>query len=226
MWEANYANAFCRLLKPGDTVLDIGANHGFYSLIAASRIAPGGRIHAFEPSRNFYELIRASVSVNGLGEVVSVHNVALGDSEGEVRLTYNPGWSGGANISMTEVPGAESGLDSEAVRCVVLDSYLGDQLPRVDVIKMDIEGAEGIALKGMTQIIDRSPGLRMMMEFCPAMMSRFPCDAEFVVDFLRRREFLAWTIDDEGGLVPARWEALLQDRDAIRNVIVSRRALA
>jgi FkbM family methyltransferase len=226
MWEANYAYAFGRLLKPGDTVLDIGANHGFYALIAASRIAPGGHVYAFEPSRNFYELIRASVAVNGLGDVVSVENVALGDREGEVTLTYQPGWTGGANIGASAPPAAGSGLESEAVRCVVLDSYLGHKLAKVDVIKMDIEGAEGIALKGMSGIVDRSPDLKMMMEFCPAMLSRFHCDATFVVDFLRGRGFFAWTIDDEGGLEPVRWEKLLEDRDAIRNIVVARRAPA
>jgi FkbM family methyltransferase len=230
LWEPNYATAFCNLLKPGDVVLDIGANHGFYSIIAAPRIAPNGHIYAFEPSKNFYDLIKASVSVNGLGDVISVENLALGDADGEVVLQFDPHWSGGGNIGGSRPgdadPAVAAGLESERVKCVALDNYLGDKLARVDVIKMDIEGAEGIALKGMAKIIDRSRDLKMMLEFCPTMMSRFDCDANFVVQFLSSRDFMCWTINDDSTLAPARWEKLLEEPDRIRNIMVSRRSLA
>jgi len=229
MWEPNYAQAFCSLLKPGDVVLDIGANHGFYSLIAAQRIAPGGRVYAFEPSRNFYDLIKASVSVNGLGNVVSVANLALGDSQGELVLAYDPQLSGGGHLEIGQAAAASGdaadALARETVKVVALDEYLGAELARVDVIKMDIEGAEGLALKGMAKIIDRSRNLKMMMEFCPAMINAFACDARFVVQFLESRDFMCWEIGVDGGLIPARWQNLLREPDVIRNVIVSRQGL-
>ncbi len=229
VWEPNYAQAFCNLLKPGDVVLDVGANHGFYSLIAAQRIAPGGHVYAFEPSTNFYELIRASVSVNGLGNVVSVANLALGDAEGELTLAYDPYLSGGGHLEIGEAAG-EAGdgartLVRETVKVVTLDDYLGSELAKVDVIKMDIEGAEGLALKGMAKIVDRSRNLKMMMEFCPVMMNAFACDAKFVVQFLESRDFMCWEIGVDGGLIPTRWQNLLRDPDVIRNVIVSRQGL-
>jgi hypothetical protein len=58
------------------------------------------------------------------------------------------------------------------------------------------------------------------------MMSRFECDASFVIQFLSSSDFMCWTIKDDGGLVPVRWEKLLEDHDLIRNVLVSRRVLA
>jgi FkbM family methyltransferase len=229
MWESNYAQAFCSLLKPGDVVLDIGANHGFYSLIAAQRIAPGGHVYAFEPGRNFYDLICASVSVNGLGSVVSVANLALGDSEGELILAYDPHFSGGGHLEIGEAAGAGAdgarALVRETVKVVALDDYLGTQLATVDVIKMDIEGAEGLALKGMAKIIDRSRNIKMMMEFCPTMMNAFAFDAKFVVHFLESRGFMCWEIGVDGGLIPSRWQNLLREPDVIRNVIVSRQGL-
>jgi FkbM family methyltransferase len=228
-WEPNYANAFCNLLKPGDVVLDIGANHGFYSLIAAPRISPGGHVYAFEPSKNFYELIKASVSVNGLDKVISVVNLALGDSEGEVTLAYDPQWSGGGHLELGKAasgnPDNPGGLERETVKSVALDHYLGIEVAKVDVIKMDIEGAEGLALKGMSGIFDRSRNLKMMMEFCPTMMARFEYDAKFVVQFLESRDFMCWEIGVDGGLIPTRWQKLLQEPDLIRNVIASRQGL-
>ncbi|HEV2041386.1 MAG TPA: FkbM family methyltransferase [Casimicrobiaceae bacterium] len=228
-WESNYATAFCNLLKPGDVILDIGANHGFYSLIAAPRISPGGHVYAFEPSKSFYDLIMASVSVNGLGDIVSVANLALGDADGDVTLAFDRHWSGGGHIEMGRPHGTKSdmptGLERETVKCVSLDNYLGGKLDKVDVIKMDIEGAEGLALKGMSKIIDRSPNLKMMMEFCPAMMAGFECDANFVVQFLESRGFMCWEIGVDGRLLPARWQKLMEEPKVIRNVIVSRQGL-
>jgi hypothetical protein len=118
-----------------------------------------------------------------------------------------------------------AGLERETVKCVSLDNYLGGKLDKVDVIKMDIEGAEGLALKGMSKIIDRSRNLKMMMEFCPAMMAGFECDASFVVQFLESRGFMCWEIGVDGGLLPARWQKLMEEPKAIRNVIVSRQGL-
>ncbi|HEY1459959.1 MAG TPA: FkbM family methyltransferase [Casimicrobiaceae bacterium] len=226
-WEPNYATAFCNLLKAGDTVLDVGANHGFYSLIAAPRIAPGGHIYAFEPSRSFYELIKASVSVNGLDQIVSVHNVALSSAEGDVTLAFDRSWSGGGHLEVNASAPLDpsSTIERETVRAVPLDDFVGANIDHIDVIKMDIEGAEGLALKGMNKLIDRSPTLKMMLEFCPSMMAGFELDAKFVVEFLESKRFLCWEIDVAGSLVPARWPGLLQDPDRIRNIIVSRQGL-
>jgi FkbM family methyltransferase len=228
-WESNYATAFCNLLKPGDIMLDIGANHGFYSLIAAPRIAPGGHVYAFEPRKTFYDLIMASVSVNGLGDIVSVANLALSDSDGDVTMAFDRYWSGGSHIEVGGPQGADSQtptvLERESVKCVSLDNYLGGKLAKVDVIKMDIEGAEGLALKGMSKIIDRSRNLKIMMEFCPAMLAGFECDANFVVQFLESRGFMCWEIGVDGGLLPTRWEKITQEPEIIRNVIVSRQGL-
>ncbi|MEP6941978.1 MAG: FkbM family methyltransferase [Betaproteobacteria bacterium] len=226
VWESHYADAFSRLLKPGDIVLDVGANHGVYSLLAAARVMPGGHVYAFEPSRNFYDLIKATVSINGLDAVVSVENIALGDADADVILKFNPHWSGRATIGKLEGTEAESMRSTETVRCVTLDGYMGDRLSSVDAIKMDIEGAEGVALKGMSKIVDRSPALKIMMEFCPSMMARFECDASWVVGFLKARDFMCWTIGDDSSLAPVRWEKLLEEPDRIRNVIASRRTVS
>jgi FkbM family methyltransferase len=229
-WEPDYMTAFCDLLKPGDVVLDVGANHGVYALLAAQRIAPHGRVYAFEPARKFFELICASVSINGLDKIVAVEQLAVADAAGEMTLVSHPAWSGGAHLA-TEVeraprPQPFGERESERVHCVALDEHFGDTLTRIDAMKMDIEGAEGLALKGMTRLIERSPRVKIMMEFCPAMLARYACDAKFVIEFLQTREFMCWTIASGGGLVPARWEKLLEDPNLIQNVLVSQYGLA
>lgn len=230
MWEPNYVTAFCKLLKPGDTVLDIGANQGVYAVLAAPCVAPRGHVYAFEPSQNFFELICASVHVNGLDGLVTVERLAVAEAARDTDLVFDQYWSGAGHLAdvRPERPSVHrSGhVQTETVHCVALDEHFGDRLAKIDAMKMDIEGAEGLALKGMAKLIDRSPRVKIMMEFCPAMLARYDCDAQFVIEFLRSRAFMCWTIQPDGALAPARWEKLLEDPDLIQNIMVSRQGLA
>jgi hypothetical protein len=115
---------------------------------------------------------------------------------------------------------------TETVRCVALDDYFADPAFTIDAIKMDIEGAEGIALQGMARLLDRSPAVRIMMEFCPLMMSRFACDAADTIAMLDAGGFMCWTIGPDSSLAPVRWPAMLESPETIRNVLVSRQNVA
>jgi FkbM family methyltransferase len=225
-WEPHYAAAFERLLRPGNVVLDIGANHGVYALLAAARVGPNGHVYAFEASHEFCELIRASISVNGFDRLITLENRAVADRAFETTLATDVQMSGGGHLvadGHAEAAATSAhGIRTETVRCIALDDYFADPAQRIDVIKMDIEGAEGLALKGMSNLVDRSPRLKVMMEFCPLMLSRFPCNAEFVIDFLKSKEFMCWTINPDSSLAPARWESLLAIPDAVQNVLISR----
>lgn len=226
-WETDYVTAFLNLLRPGDRVLDIGANHGVYALLAASKVGPSGHVYAFEPSRNFCDLIRASVSVNGFDERVTVVNSAVADREFDTELLADVHWSGGGHLAGEggDARDTDRGLVREAVHCIRLDDYFTGPADTVDVVKMDVEGAEGLVLKGMAELVERSPGLKFMMEFAPDMLARFACDATFVREFLQSRGFKCWTIRPDGGLVPASWGSLLGGARALQNIVVSRQSL-
>ncbi len=226
-WEPDYMTAFLKLLKPGDKVLDLGANHGVYALLAAEKVGPAGHVYAFEASRNFCGLIRASVSVNGFDQTVTVVNRAVADREFDTELLADEHWSGGGHLIAEggNSPHADSGLLRETVHCITLDDYFPNSTDQVDVVKLDVEGSEGLVLKGMRNLIDRSPTLRIMMEFAPGMLARFACDAAFVREFLESRGFMCWTIKPDGSLAPASWEALLTSPKAIQNIILSRQGL-
>lgn len=228
-WESHYTAAFERLLRPGSVVLDIGANHGVYALLAAARVAPNGHVYAFEGSREFCELMRASISVNGLAGSITLENLAVADRAFETTLTTDLQNSGGGHLvadGLVEEPASSSlGVHSQTVRCVALDDYFPDPAQTVDVVKMDIEGAEGLALKGMAKLVERSARIRILMEFVPRLLDRYPCNAAWVVEFLKARDFMCWTINPDSSLAPARWESLLEHRDTIRNVLVSRQAM-
>ncbi len=225
-WEANYAAAFTRLLRPGQIVLDLGANHGVYSLLAASHVAPGGHVYAFEPNPRFHSLIRDSIAINGFDSLVTLIAKAVADREGEMVLTFDDPHSARGRLR-TDLPPSATGVEPTELTCVVETVVLDRQFPdsRIDVVKMDIEGAEGPALSGMVALIDRSPELKIMMEFCPRFMSAFMQNAEYVTEFLASRGFLCWKVNVDGATVPARWDALLAEPDTVQNIVVSRQGV-
>ena len=241
-WESNYMAAFARQIRTGDTVLDIGANHGIYALAAGAQVGPKGHVYAFEASLNFSELIRASISINGLDGVITVINAAVAADTGEAVLSFDDHWSGSGRLAtssdLVETPSPASaerlpqplGLPrkskTEKVRSVALDEYFPDPAMTIDVMKMDIEGAEGIALKGMAKLLDRSRRIKIMMEFCPLMMSRFDCNAEDTIAMLEAGGFVCWNVNADSSLAAVRWPALLESPDTIRNVLISRQNVA
>jgi FkbM family methyltransferase len=230
VWEASYATPFLSLLQPSDKVLDIGANHGVYALLAASRVGSTGHVWAFEPSREFCELMRASVSVNGLDNVITIENLAAAEGEFETTLVSDLHWSGAGHLAGKAKPEHSAARSdnalSQTVHCIPLDAYFPDPEIEMNMIKMDIEGAEGMALKGMEKLIHRSRNLTMMLEFAPAMMARFDYGAEFVRQFLESRGFMCWTIGSAGELQASRWDALMSaSGNSIQNIFVSRQGL-
>lgn len=157
-YEHHVTAAIRPYLKPGITVLDIGANVGYFTLLAARALAGQGRIVAFEPNRFNCELIRLSLAQNGITNV-TLHERAVSDRAGTLLLL--PDGSNGrllTNEQPTAAPNADERewLDQHPllVETVALDDLLGD-LDRVDLVKIDIEGAEPMALRGMAGLIRR-----------------------------------------------------------------------
>ncbi len=143
-------------VRPGMTVVDVGANVGWFTLLAAARVGDGGRVHAFEPNPANVQLLLRSVERNAFGNV-TVHRCAVSDREGTLGYSADD-----SNGHVTMDPGANGLL---AVRAVRLDDELHD-LPRLDVVKMDIEGSEAKALAGMRELMRRHRPT-LFVEFSP-----------------------------------------------------------
>ena len=150
-------NEFCllsRLLKPGMTFIDIGANMGLYTLFAAHRVGESGYVLAIEPSRREMQMLKDNVEQNALRNVNS-YPMALSDQGAEVELLVASLQNSGHNT--LGAFGYNTALDhKERVRTVRLDELVqSEKRDRVDVIKMDIEGAELAALRGAGDTIER-----------------------------------------------------------------------
>ena len=141
-----------RLLRSGDTVIDVGANYGVVSLVAADLVGPGGVVHAFEPQPQVADLLRRSVQRNEFTQVC-VHEVALSDADAELELRIPLGNLGGASLSRAS--GSGSSINVQVRHSGTVLSQL--DLSAIRMLKVDIEGHEAEFLRGGREFLRRCP---------------------------------------------------------------------
>jgi FkbM family methyltransferase len=142
------ADLFRKLLRPGATVLDVGANVGYYALLAAREVGPDGRVIAFEATPAVAARLAENVKLNALGNVTVVH-AAVCDRAGEIEFRLQDDDSEGNSLVnfATDWPTVK-------VPAVSLDDYAAaHNIDRVDVMKVDVEGAEPMVLAGAKRLL-------------------------------------------------------------------------
>jgi FkbM family methyltransferase len=138
-------------LSSGGTFVDGGANIGFYSMLAARQVGVTGRVLAFEMMPDTAEILRRHVAANGT-DCVTVLERALSDRSGDmVMATVEPGLHGQASIVADE----KGGRNQIGVATTTLDESTAE-LDRIDLMKLDLEGAEYLALRGATATLART----------------------------------------------------------------------
>jgi len=176
-----------RRLQPGDVFVDAGANIGFYSVLAARLVGTTGQIVAFEMMPDTAEILRGHVRNNALDAVQVLQN-ALSDSTGaKVIAQVMPGKHGQASIVGNV---AKSGLVDIEVETVTLDDALREVGP-IRLIKMDIEGAEFLALAGAAAVLSRTECVVFESNQEDARIFALLEDQGFAVERLRGHDFLA-----------------------------------
>ena len=176
------------------TVVDAGAYCGLYTLIAARKVGLGGKVYAYEPAPSMFRVLRDNVQVNGLLEtgIVELRNIALLDRAGERFLNIYKDNLGHNNLFD---PSRKEGL---LVTTAALDDELADAGP-VDLIKIDAEGAEPLIFKGMSKVIQRSPDIKIIMEFAPSHLRRAGTDPQGFLRAVEQSGFSISRIHDETG---------------------------
>ncbi len=153
---------FKRLVKKGMVVLDIGANVGYYTLLAAHLVGDEGKVFAFEPDPYNFDLLCKNIEVNGYRNVIPVRK-AVSSKSGKRKFFLDKNNLGGHSLSKANV-GTSASITIEATS---LDDYFKNTDYKVDVIKMDVQGLEMEVLEGMTNTINRNDNLKIITEFWP-----------------------------------------------------------
>lgn len=194
VYEPYETSLFRSLVNPGMVVVDIGANVGYYTVIAASRVGPGGRVIAFEPEPENYSCLERSIEQNHFSNT-TLHQQAVADRAGFLTLHLYDSNKGKHSL-VKDVHDAAGFSTEIRVPTVTLDEALSKlSVDRVDVIKMDIEGAESLALLGMSRALTTCHTL--FMEFTPASIQKAGHDPSDVLASLRAYGFTIAVIDEQ-----------------------------
>ena len=181
-------------LEEGDTFLDVGANHGSFSILAGPLIGQTGLVIAFEPLPFLAELIRKSLDANGVSRY-EVHAVACCDRQGEADLYIPHIGSGSASIYKGYIPSAR--LRKIAVKTVAIDDAVGWQtFPGRIFMKIDAEGSELAVLRGAARMI-RSRQPRILFEVNPTSSRAAGHSARDVLELLRQYGYETFAEVDE-----------------------------
>jgi len=160
-FEKYETELFKMLVTEGMTVIDIGANIGYYTLLAAKRVGDKGTVFAFEPEPENYAVLVRNIELNGYRNITPV-NKAVSSQTGEVDLFLNR--ETGAHGFLPE---RENVVGTIKVETVSLDEYFKGRECPVDIIKVDVEGSEIGVLSGMQNVIKKNHNVRLFTEFWP-----------------------------------------------------------
>lgn len=195
-WERDVEDTVVSLLRPGAAVVEVGANIGYHTLAMAAAVGAEGRIHSFEPNPRLVPLLRASVALNGFDGRVQVHPQAASDATGEVTLAVHPDHAGSGHLAV--VGGASVYSEEHRIASVRIDDVVGDALRAAQLMRLDCEGAEPLALRGAEALIRRSPDIVLVLEWS-VMMMRARTDVAGFVAWLESLGFRkAWRIEAQG----------------------------
>lgn len=158
-------------VKAGDTVLDLGANIGFYTLLLADLVGSNGRVFAFEPSPETFFILKKNVEVNNYKNIVIEQKCVADKSGTEEFFIYNDMGSHFSSLN-GDIHKASKKITSVEVQTVSLDDYFRNYSDHIDFIKIDIEGAEDKALSGMKTLISKNKNLKIITEYAPIALKK------------------------------------------------------
>ena len=194
-------------IKPGDTVLDIGAHIGYYTLMAAKRVGSKGKVYAFEPNKDNCALLTQNIKLNGFKNVVLVSK-AVSKSSGKVRF-FLSNVSTGMHSLVDIDNNSENSIEIEAVS---LNDFFGKKIPTVAVIKMDIEGGEYTALEGMDRLLKKNKHMTILTEFSPYSIIKAEKSPRGFLYLLMSYGFKLYSIDESSKkLIPIKLQKFLTD---------------
>ena len=178
-------------IKEGDTVMDVGASIGYYTLTFARLVGEKGKVYAFEPAPDIFALLEKNVKENGYKNVI-LNNKAVSDKTGKARLylcDYN-------NMAHT-LSRTREGAGSVEVETVRLDDYFRDRGGKIDFVKIDVEGAECAAVRGMEQVLRASRSIKLATEYHPKWLTSFGSSGKEYLELISSLGFGISDINEE-----------------------------
>ena len=200
IWESYETSILEKLLFPGATFIDVGANIGYYSLIGAVLVGDNGRVVAFEPEQDNFALLEKNLSFNQIKNVVAV-NAGLSADQRQGKLYLNKENRGDHQIYQQTSSAAPR--TEQAISLVAGNDFLSQQLfppvRQIDVLKIDTQGAEFLVLSGLMPLLKASlPRLKMIIEFTPYSLKQAGASGMALLELVNELELPMQLIDHLG----------------------------
>lgn len=179
-WEPYETSLLLAALRPGDVFVDVGANIGYFSVIAAALLGPSGRVFAFEPEAGNFALLEQNLALNGCRHNVTAVPAALACDAGAGRLFMSEDNAGDHQLF------ASSGeRRQQAVSLLNGSDYLRGRLTRLDLLKVDVQGAEYAVMSGLLPLLHELPRPpRIIIELTPYSLRQAGSSGRALVELL------------------------------------------
>jgi len=188
-----------KFLKPGMLFFDIGANLGQYTLLAAKRVGTEGQVHSFEPCNRMFAEMEFNVKLNELSNICVLNKTALSNKVGTAKLSRYEAGSEVYGSLGAQYQSDTPIIDHEVVKTTTLDTYVEEKgIDRIDLIKMDIEGAELLALQGSEHTLSKSIAPAIVLEMADFNTVGFGYQAIEIWDYLEMLGYNMYFFDKHG----------------------------
>lgn len=223
VWEPFETALVLASLAPGDVFVDVGANIGYFSLVAASVVGGQGAVYAFEPAPDNWALLRQSAARNGLAALIHGEAAALAERSGTASLYLSEDNLGDHRLAEAGDPGDESGTGADradsgdradigdsrgsqagcgpgrrSVQVQLLrgDEYLCGRAAKIDFVKVDVQGAEYAALAGLMPLLQvQRSSLRLLVELTPLALRESGSSGRELIALLAELHRPFWIVD-------------------------------
>lgn len=195
-WENFVDDILCGITRPGDNVLDAGANQGYYSVKLSNIIGPDGNLFAFEPNPEVFRFLESNIYINGFTGRARIFQKALGSESGKATLNFSFNNIGGGTI----VRDTADGENSVAVEIVRGDDLIPEDI-KFDVFKFDVEGSEPAAAVGLEKVLARSDTAAIVIEIFPGSWAHSG-DFDTILKRFTRGYRVGFEIHHDGSLEP------------------------
>ncbi|MEV6739043.1 FkbM family methyltransferase [Streptomyces sp. NPDC051104] len=220
VWEPHLTHWMQGRLRPGDTFVDVGANIGYFSVLASHQVGPRGQVVSIEASPRFHEVLKGNLKANNCDNVRSA-NTAV--SDGAERLAFYVADPTNLGATTAVRPGTTTELAFEMTAQTLPEILTEGELRRSRLIKIDVEGAEAAVIRGLTPALDRlSADAELVIEVSPERLARQGDSVEDVISPLVRHGFHIYRIHNDYNphsypsalarpTVPIRWRKPVTD---------------
>ncbi|MEO0076614.1 MAG: FkbM family methyltransferase [candidate division WOR-3 bacterium] len=195
IYEPLVTNFFLKEVKPGNIIIDVGAHIGYYTLIFAKLAGQSGEVYAFEPDPTNFAILKKNVLINGYKNVI-LSNKAVSNISGRIKLYVyhdHPAWH-----KIYDTNDSNGYIEIESVR---LDDFFKNYNKKVDFIKMDIEGAEWLAVSGMLEFLKNQDKVKIITEYNPSKLKFFGIKATDFLELLSNLNFKLFEFSEKSSKI-------------------------